>query len=212
MKKYAFVIYRRWAFDIFKNIYAWNNLKKNFLIDTLITTSSPEFSLEEIPSDIVVSQVDPKNNTEIEKLLSSRNIKTAFFYGWSWIIKDPLLTNILCLGLHPSKLPLFRGGSPLQHQIIAGKIRTYASLFQTASGIDNGDIYLQSPLSLRGDMQAIFSNMAIVGTDMTKKFILDDLQERAHFYPQKNIDLFPPLKRRKPEESEINKEKLKETT
>ena len=30
------------------------------------------------------------------------------FYGWSWIVKEKIYNNFLCLGLHPSKLPEYK--------------------------------------------------------------------------------------------------------
>ena len=43
------------------------------------------------------------------------------FYGWSWHINKTLLHHFTCLMLHPSPLPKYRGGSPIQNQIIAGE-------------------------------------------------------------------------------------------
>ena len=52
------------------------------------------------------------------------------FYGWSWIVKEKIYNNFLCLGLHPSKLPEYKGGSPLQHQIIDGKKRSSVTVLK----------------------------------------------------------------------------------
>jgi methionyl-tRNA formyltransferase len=86
----------------------------------------------------------------------------AIAIGWSWLIPKKIVDSILCLGLHPSDLPSYRGGSPIQHQIIDGVIDSKMSLFELKSGIDNGPIWGKSELSLRGDsMEEIFNNFTL---------------------------------------------------
>lgn len=45
-----------------------------------------------------------------------------------------------CLNLHPSKLPLYRGASPVQAAILAGEKETAASLMRMAEGLDSGPL------------------------------------------------------------------------
>ena len=45
--------------------------------------------------------------------------------------------------LHPSPLPKFRGGSPIQNQIIRGKKISAVTIFKINKIIDGGDIYFQ---------------------------------------------------------------------
>ena len=54
----------------------------------------------------------------LEEMVDEYEPKYIFFIGWSWIIKDDIVNNYKCICLHPSPLPKYRGGSPMQHQII----------------------------------------------------------------------------------------------
>ena len=45
--------------------------------------------------------------------------------------------------LHPSPLPKFRGGSPIQNQIIRGEKISAVTIFKINKIIDGGDIYFQ---------------------------------------------------------------------
>ena len=65
------------------------------------------------------------------------------FYGWSNMVSDKLINTKKCIMLHPSKLPLFRGGSPIQNQIIRGVNRSAVTLFRMNKNIDQGNIILQ---------------------------------------------------------------------
>ena len=51
--------------------------------------------------------------------------------------------------LHPSPLPKYRGGSPIQNQIIRGVVDSMVTIFVMNDKIDAGDIIAQSPFLLR---------------------------------------------------------------
>jgi methionyl-tRNA formyltransferase len=82
-----------------------------------------------------------------------------FFIGWSEIIPTDIVANNYCICLHPSPLPKYRGGSPIQHQIINGDYDSAISFFIMDSGIDTGDILYQVPLRLDGELSDIFFNI-----------------------------------------------------
>ena len=70
------------------------------------------------------------------------------FYGWSWIINSKLLEDFKCIMLHPSPLPKYRGGSPIQNQIINDDIISAVTLFKMNEKLDEGDILFQEELLL----------------------------------------------------------------
>ena len=88
------------------------------------------------------------------------NADLIVFLGWSWIIPNEITKKYLCVGIHPSDLPDYRGGSPIQHQIINGIIETKISLMTISEKLDGGDIWLKHDLDLRGDtIEIIFKNL-----------------------------------------------------
>ena len=203
--KIAFVIYRKWAFEIFKNI---RSLEDVFLI----TTKESEFPLSEAKKYTKAELVESNNSEKIYTLLKKNKIDIVFFYGWSWIVGDKILDNFLCLGFHPSPLPRYRGGSPIQHQILNKEKRSAVSVFKMSKGIDTGDSYMQLPMSLSGDINHIFNRMISLGIKITKRFLLDYRKGRVKFTTQKNLDKYSSFKRRKPEDSEIKESSLKNMT
>jgi len=86
------------------------------------------------------------------------NIKPdlVFFIGWSSIVPDDIIQNYKCICLHPSLLPKYRGGSPIQHQLINNESIGGVTLFLMDHGIDTGDILYQSKISLQGSLSNIF--------------------------------------------------------
>ena len=95
------------------------------------------------------------------------------WYGWSKIIPNTVLKKYYSVMLHPSPLPLYRGGSPIQNQIINGEEVSAVTLFKMDEGIDTGDIISQLPLSLKGDLEEIFARITELGTNQTRKMIAD---------------------------------------
>ena len=94
----------------------------------------------------------------INLILSKPEI--IFFPDWSWIIPNEIISNYKCICFHESNLPKFRGGSPIQNQIIRGITKTKTTAFIMNEKIDAGDIILQKNLSLEGSIQEIFSRMS----------------------------------------------------
>lgn len=129
----------------------------------------------------------------------------VLFYGWSWIISDDLLKDYTCLMLHPSPLPLYRGGSPIQNQIIAGETNSKVSIFVMNNEIDAGDILAQKNLSLEGNLDEVFARIEQIGFQLTQQILRDGLNP----IPQ-NHALATFCKRRKPEDSEITLAELQE--
>lgn len=131
------ISYRKWAIEIYKNI----SKKKKIKI----------FQTKRIP----IKQIKKINPDYI------------FFYGWSWKVSKNITKKYKCIMLHPSKLPNFAGGSPLQNQIIRNINSSAITLFKMNDIIDGGNIIYQKKLSLNGSLNEIFDRIIKVGTQLT---------------------------------------------
>ena len=126
------------------------------------------------------------------------------FYGWSQIISERLVMTFNCLMLHPSPLPKYRGGSPIQNQIIRGETKSAVTIFLMDKGIDTGPIAEQKEIELAGSLVEIFERISTVGFDLTCKIICEGLTVYAQ--DEREATFFH---RRKPQESEITIDELK---
>lgn len=52
------------------------------------------------------------------------------------------------LNLHPSRLPAYRGATPVPRQILAGETKSAITIIKLAAGIDNGPIVAQEKLTI----------------------------------------------------------------
>ena len=119
--------------------------------------------------------LDNKNILEEKVFKLKPNI--IFFIGWSWIVKKKIIDNFICICLHPSPLPKYRGGSPIQHQIINGEINSAVSLFIMNHKLDQGDILFQKKFSLNGNLDDIFRRISKIGSEGVISIILDKVKK-----------------------------------
>jgi methionyl-tRNA formyltransferase len=148
------------------------------------------------------------NQEEFQDKLSS-NPDMIFFIGWSWIIQKEIVDKYFCICLHPSALPKYRGGSPIQHQIINGETESSVTLFKMNEKIDQGDIIFQQSFSLDGDLKDIFKRISKVGYIGIKKII--DQYPDLKLTRQKKEDATY-YKRRTPSMSQIHIDDFKNYT
>ena len=129
--------------------------------------------------------------------LKRKKPEIIFFPDWSWIIPNEIISNYKCICFHESNLPKFRGGSPIQNQIIRGVTKTKTTAFIMNEKIDAGDIILQKNLSLEGSIQEIFSRMS----ENDYSFILKIINGK--YKRRKQSGKPTTYSRRKPKESEL---------
>ena len=121
--------------------------------------------------------------------------------GWSWIVPDDIINNNLVMCIHPSDLPDYAGGSPLQNQILDGMTRTKVTLFKVDSGIDTGDIFDKRPMSLEGHVQDVFNSLIRASSELISDFI--DKYPNHVLTPQREMGPGFVRKRLKPAQSQL---------
>lgn len=91
----------------------------------------------------------------------------TFAVGWSEMIPEAFYTSRDVFVVHPSPLPLYRGGSPIQHQIINGEETTAVSIFKLDAkypAVDSGPIAWQSarfPIGTKLSLADILDSIAV---------------------------------------------------
>lgn len=171
--KILFCAYREWAINVI------DKLDKSF------------FQYETI-----------SNNLDLENNIINSNPDVIFFIGWSWMISDKIINEYNSMCIHPSKLPAYRGGSPIQNQIIDGMTTSAVTLFKMNSNLDAGDIIIQTELSLEGDLNDILSRIENISIDLINIVINKMVNEKLEYIKQDESKATY-CKRRQPKDSEI---------
>ncbi len=125
------------------------------------------------------------------------NPSLIFFPDWSWKVPEKIVNDFTCVCFHEAPLPKYRGGSPIQNQIIRGITKTKTTAFIMNEKIDGGDIILQKELSLKGSLEEIFSRMY----QNDYKLILKIIQ--GGYKRKKQSGKSTTFSRRKPQDSEL---------
>ena len=178
----ACVSYRDWALEIY------DKLKLNFSgnHNFLIFRNKEEFDADQ---------------------LINFNPDLILWYGWSWFVDDLFVDNYSSIMLHPSPLPKYRGGSPIQNQIINGEKKSAVTLFKMTRKLDDGDIYKQLPFSLVGSLDDIFKRIIALGYKATSEIINNDFILKKQNYSEATY-----FKRLLPVNSEITIEEIKNSS
>lgn len=170
--KYVFLGYRSWALNaIFKFI------DLNDFNYKIITTTEHEVSLPrnfKKKSTIISYKEKNQINTIIDKIEPNH----IFLIGWSWLISEELINKYSIFCFHPSDLPNYRGGSPIQHQILDNVLKTKMTMFQLNKKLDGGPIYKKKNLNLNTSMQNIFKNLEKTTFLLLKDFHQNNLKNK----------------------------------
>jgi methionyl-tRNA formyltransferase len=105
--------------------------------------------------------------------LKDINPRWVFFTHWSWIVPKIICDSFTCVGFHAADLPKFKGGSPLQNQIMRGVKKTKVCAFVLTEKVDDGAIYLREDLSLDGPLWKIWEQISITESLLICKMLVD---------------------------------------
>lgn len=82
-------------------------------------------------------------------------------------IRDPLLSGLELLNVHPSLLPRWRGAAPIERALMAGDAETGVTILGVTEGLDSGPIALQQSLAIGDDDRgALGARLADLGGDL----------------------------------------------
>jgi len=180
MKNILICSYRDWALEINHNLIS-------------------EFENKNIC--FIICKTKEEFNNYLQK---SANISAILFIGWSDIIAKEITDNFLCICLHPSLLPKYRGGSPIQHQMISGEDSSGISIFKMNEGLDKGPIYFQKEFRLKEkDINQVFESIVKIGSEGFIKLIDEIINDKPLKFVEQNEKEATYFKRRTPKESEI---------
>ena len=160
--------YREWALEIYREV-------------------STQFNNVEI----IKTKQEFNNNTH---LFDDNDI--IFFIGWSWIIPNNIVEKNECICLHPSPLPKYRGGSPIQHQIINSETQSAVTYFRMTKELDAGTILFQETFSLDGNLKDIINRIIPLGIRGILAILSNNIQEKEQDISQATF-----FKRRQPPRS-----------
>lgn len=84
------------------------------------------------------------------------------------LIKEPLLSELPMLNVHPSLVPRWRGAAPIERALIAGDRTTGVTIMRVTAGLDSGPIALaeEVPIAEDDDYASLSAKLAELGGEL----------------------------------------------
>lgn len=124
-----------------------NSLYKNFSLAGVIT-KSPKFATAVFALKNNISLFTPQNTKDLLNLkdkLADLNPDLAVVADYGLIIPEEIfmLPKFKTINIHFSRLPKYRGPSPVQYSVLFGEKKSYVSVIEMESTVDTGKIIKQ---------------------------------------------------------------------
>jgi methionyl-tRNA formyltransferase len=110
-------------------------------------------------------QPDDISAPEVVERLRSAGAEALVVAAFGQILKKSLLDSLLCVNVHASLLPAYRGAAPIERALAAGEACLGVTIMRVTETLDSGPWALQTSLSvgLRDDAGSVSRALAFLG-------------------------------------------------
>lgn len=106
----------------------------------------PPVKVVALDSELPVYQ--PTSKSEVEELVKEIDPDIIIVVAYGMFLSSYIVDNYLCLNVHASLLPKYRGASPIQSAIIAGDRVTGVSIMVMDQNMDTGPVIRKSEIDI----------------------------------------------------------------
>jgi methionyl-tRNA formyltransferase len=96
-------------------------------------------------------QTGSVNEPEALERLRDSEPDVGVVCAFGQLIREPLLSELELLNVHPSLLPRWRGAAPIERAIMAGDEETGVTIMRVTAGLDSGPIAVQARIAIAPD-------------------------------------------------------------
>lgn len=128
---------------------------------------------------IELHQAEDVNDAAALERVRAAHPTTVVVCAFGQLIREPLLSELPILNVHPSLLPRWRGAAPIERAIMAGDRVTGVCVMRLTAGLDSGPVALRAelPLGPEEDFESLSATLAEVGGELLVKAL--DLQSEG---------------------------------
>ncbi len=118
--------------------------------------------------DLELLQAESVNDEAVLARIREARPEAAAVCAFGQLIREPLLSEVPMLNVHPSLLPRWRGAAPIERAIMAGDDRTGVCVMQLTEGLDSGPVALreETPIDPDEDFEALAARLAASGGEL----------------------------------------------
>jgi len=131
-------------------------------------SGSPPAALAAAELGLDLLQVENVNQGAALKRIRAVGPEAAAVCAFGQLIREPLLSELTMLNVHPSLLPRWRGAAPIERAIMAGDARTGVSIMRLTAGLDSGPIALREEATIgpEDDFETLSARLARLGGEL----------------------------------------------
>jgi methionyl-tRNA formyltransferase len=124
-------------------------------------------------------QTENVNAPEALERIRSGSPEVAAVCAFGQLIREPLLSELEMLNVHPSLLPRWRGAAPIERAVMAGDATTGVSIMRVTEGLDSGPVALQAqtPVEPDDDYGSLAVRLSLIGAELIVRAL--DLQDEG---------------------------------
>ena len=136
--------------------------------------------------EIELFQAENVNEGEALQRIRAAQPEMAAVCAFGQLIREPLLSELPMLNVHPSLLPRWRGAAPVERAIMAGDRGTGVSIMRLAAGLDSGPVALREEVGIgpEDDFEALSAKLASLGAELLVKALDLEAEGRLEFEEQ----------------------------
>ncbi|HEX8689313.1 MAG TPA: methionyl-tRNA formyltransferase [Solirubrobacterales bacterium] len=145
---------------------------------------------------IELLQAEDVNDPAALERLRGLRPEAAVVCAFGQMIREPLLSELPLLNVHPSLLPRWRGAAPIERAIMAGDERTGVCVMRLTAGLDSGPVALREelPIGPEDDFASLSEKLAALGGELLVQALdreeageleLEEQEEDAATYAEK---------------------------
>lgn len=144
--------------------------------------------VKEAAEKLGVRVFQPNNINSRESIDLINSLKPDFIIvsAYGQILKEEVLNapKFVCLNIHASLLPKYRGAAPINWSIINGDKKTGITIMKMEKGLDNGPMYMKEQINIEDNITAgeLFDRLKIIGAELIIKVM--DLIEFNNIIPE----------------------------
>ena len=136
----------------------------------------------------------PDRPGDIEQELRNFQADAALLVAYGKIIPQRIINVFDPIGIvniHPSLLPRYRGSTPIETTILNGDSEAGVSIMKLTAGMDEGPVFVQQSLALRGDesKQELYESLSRIGKEQLLTILPRIISGELQPMPQQNTDV-----------------------
>lgn len=113
--------------------------------------SPPPVAAAAAELELELLQTEQTEHPHALQRLRAAEADTGVVCAFGQILREPLLSELELLNVHPSLLARWRGAAPIERAIMAGDSETGVSIMRLSEGLDSGPVALQESIPIGSD-------------------------------------------------------------